>query len=317
MAKAFTVTDSSVNCYGVRVHSASLSVAQFERNPVMLWMHERGYVPGRWENLRLEGDTWQAEPVFDVADPRAADLARKVENDFIRACSACVDFDWSEVQMADDGVPVIFNGVLAEISLVDIPGNQNALRLRDQDGNEYKTSVALAAAVGKRFPRLTNQPPQMNLQPLRDALKLAADADEAAIIVAFGTLKAKADKADEYKTRLDQIEASTREAVKAEVEQAVKDGRLAASSKDAFLTLAAAKPEETRLALASLSKPVDLATAVQEAAKGSTTDLKKQEEDLKLYDTMDRNGGLEKLKKANPAEYERLFEAKWGRKPSK
>ena len=51
----FVLSDESVNSYGFVVLTEGIDTSAFERNPVMLYMHNRdGNVIGRWENIRKE-----------------------------------------------------------------------------------------------------------------------------------------------------------------------------------------------------------------------------------------------------------------------
>lgn len=61
----FVISDESVNSYGYIVKTDGIDTTAFERNPVMLYMHERKTVVGRWENIRKEGVKLLADAVFD------------------------------------------------------------------------------------------------------------------------------------------------------------------------------------------------------------------------------------------------------------
>ena len=59
--KEVIISTEAVNSYGTRVLTDGIDPSQFERNPVLLWMHRRSWEPGampigRIENLRKEGD---------------------------------------------------------------------------------------------------------------------------------------------------------------------------------------------------------------------------------------------------------------------
>ena len=43
----FVISDESVNSYGYIVKTDGIDITAFERNPVMLYMHERKTVVGR------------------------------------------------------------------------------------------------------------------------------------------------------------------------------------------------------------------------------------------------------------------------------
>ena len=42
----FVISDESVNSYGKVILTDGIDISQFERNPVMLYMHERATVVG-------------------------------------------------------------------------------------------------------------------------------------------------------------------------------------------------------------------------------------------------------------------------------
>lgn len=51
----FVISDESVNSYGKVILTDGIDISQFERNPVMLYMHERATVVGRWEEHTQRG----------------------------------------------------------------------------------------------------------------------------------------------------------------------------------------------------------------------------------------------------------------------
>lgn len=66
-AHTFVVSDESPNSYGFVVLTEGIDTAQFERNPVMLYMHERSRVVGRWENIRKRGGSCSLMPFSTTA----------------------------------------------------------------------------------------------------------------------------------------------------------------------------------------------------------------------------------------------------------
>ena len=57
--KEVIISTEAVNSYGSRVLTAGIDLSQYERNPVLLWMHRRCWEPGampigKVENLRIE-----------------------------------------------------------------------------------------------------------------------------------------------------------------------------------------------------------------------------------------------------------------------
>ena len=87
-AYTFCVHDDTVNTYGFRMLTAGANLAEFAKNPVVLYNHNDWDAPiGRGENIRKEGDRILVDIVFDTDDPKAADIAGKVERGFLRMCS--------------------------------------------------------------------------------------------------------------------------------------------------------------------------------------------------------------------------------------
>ena len=46
MAKRIVISDESVNCYGTWISTEGMDISQYEKNPVLLWMHWRGVIIG-------------------------------------------------------------------------------------------------------------------------------------------------------------------------------------------------------------------------------------------------------------------------------
>lgn len=127
----FVVSDDSVNSYGFVIRTAGIETARFERNPVMLYMHERKTVVGRWENIRKEGKKLLANAVFDDTTELGSTVKAQVEKGFLRSASIGVDILESK---REGDVEVVTKCVLTEISIVDIPANGNALKLYHKGG---------------------------------------------------------------------------------------------------------------------------------------------------------------------------------------
>lgn len=133
----FVLSDESVNSYGFVVLTSGIDTTQFERNPVMLYMHNRdGNVIGRWENIRKEGKRLLGDAVFDDSTELAATVKKQVENGFLR----CVSIGIEEIAIEDlNGIQTVTKCRLIEVSIVDIPSNANAVKLyRRSGGYVYK-----------------------------------------------------------------------------------------------------------------------------------------------------------------------------------
>ena len=82
MSKEAIITSSRLNCYGTRVLTEGVDTEQYEKNPILLYMHRRGSrsdMPiGVIENLRREGDFIYGTPKFDELTEE--EITRQIED---------------------------------------------------------------------------------------------------------------------------------------------------------------------------------------------------------------------------------------------
>lgn len=188
MAYTFKLSDSSVNDYGTRVITSGINLDRFKSNPIMLWMHRRddgGWLEaeaplpiGRWENIRIEGDDLIADAVFDEADEFALKIQSKVDQKILNTASVGL----SIIELSEDPAimlqgqtrATISKSELVEASIVDIPGNKNAVRL-------YNKGAALKLSL----PDMQTSLPEINQNPINTMKKITL-LSLAAIAAFFG-----------------------------------------------------------------------------------------------------------------------------------
>ena len=204
----FVVSDESVNSYGYVIKTEGIDTSAFERNPVMLYMHERKTVVGRWENIRKDGDKLLADAVFDESTELGKTVKAQVENGFLRSASIGVDIVEEKVI---NGVKTVTKSVLFEVSIVDIPANQNALKL-------YRKG---------RMARLALETPQ-KVEDLRES-----------IISLLGLDESVSD--EDIITEIQNLLNAPDEAAN-EVEEAIKAGYVKAKERGNFVTMARISP---------------------------------------------------------------------------
>lgn len=332
MAKEAVITTEAVNSYGSRVITAGIDTAQYERNPVLLWMHRRsweaGAMPiGRVENLRREGDRLIGTPVFDLNDNFAKQIADKWENGFLRMVSAGLE----PLEQTDDPALVlpgqtrqtVTKSRLVEISVVDIGGNDEALQL-------YQGGKVLKLAAGEDCeclrllkndgendtdPTPDNEPgegeetdkpqittSQMNKEILT-LLGLQETATDEQAVAALRLMKERADRA----------EAIQLSAITTAVDGAVAEKRIMADQRDHFINLGKAAGLEQLTATLKLmpvmQKPTDAIQLGRQSAPGAGAATDKKEY-AKLSEVPRTE--LIKLRKDNPDEYARLYKAEYG-----
>lgn len=122
--QTFLVSDESDNSYGFKVLTEGIDTTQFEKNPIMLYMHERPTIIGRWENLRKEDNKLYADAIFDTESEKGKEVARQVEQGFLRGASLGITYQKEDLKNS-----VLEKCQLYEISIVDIGSNPNALKL--------------------------------------------------------------------------------------------------------------------------------------------------------------------------------------------
>lgn len=140
----FVVSTEEVNSYGTWVKTNGIDLTRFKPNPIMLWMHERDdsrnsseFLPiGYWDNIRIDAENrLLMDANFSEANEKAQTLRKMVEEGTIRTASIGINI--IELSEAPEHVKqgqtrfAITRSELVEVSIVDIPANQNAVRLYD------------------------------------------------------------------------------------------------------------------------------------------------------------------------------------------
>ena len=125
--KDFLLSDESVNSYGFAVLTSGIKLDRFKANPVMYLNHDRSKgIAGKWENIRIDNNKVFATPVFDMQHEPGKTAGEQAENGFLNGASIGID----NVLFAEiNGVETVVSCELNEVSVCDIPSNQNALQL--------------------------------------------------------------------------------------------------------------------------------------------------------------------------------------------
>jgi len=186
----FVVSDESiVNEYGYRVMTDGIALKQYERNPLVLFLHTRGKakdVVGKAVKLYKESGKLMADIDFDMEDEDAAALAGKVERGFIRMASIFATPEATSNAEEDILPGQLFETVtkckLREISIVDLGGNDNALKL----------SAASPLQLNLK-PLNPENPETMNIEQIALALGLDAETNPKVVLQKVAEIKLSAD----------------------------------------------------------------------------------------------------------------------------
>lgn len=321
MAKEGIITTSGLNCYGGRVLTSGGILTQFEKNPVLLYMHRRGFdgktMPiGRIENMRIDGDKLIGTPVFDEKDEFARQIGQKWEDGFLRMFSAGIEIietsTEASLMLPGQTRPTITKWKLEEVSIVDIGGNDEALRLSYQGkilnlfaGEDSDVLPILSDKEHAEGPEsgLTNINQKNNKNSMNkeilQLLGLTESASEQEAVNALRLLKEKADKAESLQLA----------SINALVDGAVADKRITADKKEHFVTLGKTSGIEALRTTLELMQPQRKPTEVIR----QTTDQPAGGEH-KTYSKLSEVPASEvaSLKESNPTEYARLYRAEYG-----
>lgn len=249
MGKRVRITNSSVNSYGTRVLTSGLDISQYERNPVLLYMHERGEVIGYMKDLRLEGDELTGEPVFDEASELSQRCKKQWDFGSLRMVSIGIDIietsESEEYLLPGQSRPTITKSKLDEVSVVDIGANDDAIVLKKNGERIY---------LGKDgdcvLPLINNQQKsnEMKVNEIALMLGLPETADETKVKETIGSmmnLQAALDAATkeveglnaQIATLKEEKEAMELAGITGAVDKAIAERRIEASKKEQFVEL--------------------------------------------------------------------------------
>lgn len=235
MTHKFIINTENVNSYGYRILTDGVDYEQYMKNPVVLFMHERyieenrgDEVIGRTLSLTKEGTNLIAEIEFDEQNDFSKKIAEKVNNGFLRMASMYAERIESSTAPEDllpgQTYATVKRCKLIEVSIVDIGGNDDALKLsKAKDGEIILEKI-----------QTENNMSQFKVIAL--ALGKSADLDEAAVLAAVNELKSQVTTAQANETEWkDKFIALQKTQADALADQAVEVGLVTEPLKDAVV----------------------------------------------------------------------------------
>lgn len=318
MSKRVRISNESVNSYGFRVLTSGMEVAQYQRNPVLLYMHERGQVIGYMKDVQVKDGEVTGEPVFDEATELSKRCKKQFEFGSLKMVSAGLEiYETSDdqAQLAKDQKrPTVTRCRLYEVSLVDIGSNDDAIVLKM--GGQ---TVNLAAGEACPLPLIPN-PSSLNdiINPNKNESGMITLKD-VALMVGLQETATEAEVRDRMKlmleehNRLAEAEKRLSELSKARVvalvERGIKERRIEASRREEMVTLfsklGADEAEKLLAGMAQQVKPSDLIQTGANATLGATPEGWKSLHDVPADKML-------QLKQERPEEYARLYKAEYG-----
>lgn len=259
--------------------------------------------------------------MFDEKDERAAEVMRKVDNDFIRMASIGA---WPPEEKSDaytlmlpgQKYPTVTKWTVREASIVTIGANHNALAFYDKKTQEV-IDLTTAGAIVRL---MDNSLKPLNMSLLTQKLNLHDTANEAEIVSAVQNLMDdNARLKSENKTltdAIDKVNADRDAANKAEavrlVDAAILTGKLDAKAKEATLAMFDKDFESTKAMLDAIPERQSIARQINSTGTGATNlaDLK-----AKSWDELDKANKLTELKDKAPEIYAEKFKERFGVDP--
>lgn len=308
MGKRVRISNDSLNSYGFRVLTSGMDVSQYNRNPVLLYMHERGNVVGYVKDLKVENNEVTGELMFDCASELSQRCKKQFEFGSLRMVSAGLDIletsEDASVLVQGQTRPTITKSKLFEVSVADVGANDDAIVLQ-RNGK----IITLGRDGDCDLPLLNNNNKQKKTEEMDNKtialqLGLPETATEAEISAKITELNAVKEQNASLMKEKDKL---TLESITNLVTHAIADKRLEEKDKDQFVELGKKiGTEELEKTLKAMHPAVKLSSVIGHQG-GTPTDEKKL---TKLSDVPAEQ--IATLRSKNPEEYKRLYKAEYG-----
>jgi hypothetical protein len=303
VVKRFVLNDETVaNTYGFYISTSGIDLSRFEKNPVMLSSHwnDNAAVLGKWIDLQKTGSTLSGLPDFDLEDEAVKPIAGKVMRGYINGCSMGILFNREDMLMLD-GKIFLTKCQLAEVSIVPVPSNANAVRLMYENGTELKEeeikSLCLSIAPkAKEFEIKPNTNMKKIILSVAALMALSykdqpADGIEVAdveskILELSGQLSQLKSENASLKLAAQQAkeaqEAALKQNATTDVEQAIAEGKITADKKEAFVQLGITNPEVLKATLSAIPAKQNFGAGIHPQSGTGVVEVKTKEDFLKL-----------------------------------
>lgn len=302
--KEFCLSDNSVNVYGYRLLTEGLQLDRF--NPAIGYlMHDRqAGVAVRWEDLAVRDGKVYGKPV--VNDTQYPGLATSIQEGFYAAASVghIVAIEQREPTIeelaAGQTGPTVTKWFPREVSIVDIPGNYNAVSL----GRLYDENDAILADLSAKLNTERTMKSDNNLMAPETLklLDLAADTTPAMVTAKIKDLVDSASKAVALQAELEALKASTNKStVEDLLDAALEAGKITVVVKKQLAADYEHKPTDLKNLLANMPGQRTVTGQLTAGAEGLPEKFQG-----KSYRDLYLSGDLESLKSDFPAYFEEL-----------
>lgn len=304
--KRVRISNDSLNSYGTRVLTSGMDVSQYSRNPVLLYMHERGYVIGYVKDLKVENDEVSGELVFDEASELSRRCKRQWEFGSLKMVSAGLGIlelsEAPEHLVQGQTRPTISKSKLFEVSVVDIGANDDAIVLH-KDGQRIDLSKDGGIILPLLHSKNNKKSEEMDREKLALKLGLGKDASEEAIFAELSKLKTAGEEVENLRKENEALLTSRIEAM---VDSAIVEKKIDAGRKEHFVSLGKkVGADELKEVFDSMSPRVMLSSIVNGSGAANTPGEYKKLSDVPESKLLD-------LRRDNPSEYKRLYKEEYG-----
>lgn len=318
--RQYVLSDSTVNVYGFRLLTSGYQLDAFAKNPIGYYMHRReDGIALKWEDLRVEDDRVTGTPVINLSNTRGEQTCDEAENGFLNAASVghIVVLEYStdpELMLPGQTGPTITKWYNKECSLVDIPGNCNALTaLYDAQENEINL-----LDLGAPLP-LVKLPEPKALADLRKVLMLATDADEPTMICAVQNMASKAtelelenitlrDESRALKVQIDALnETNARNEITLLLDRALEDKKITVNLRQRLAIDYATNPTGLKELIAAMPAYRSIAESLK--LKQDNNEGQWAWDDYEKHDPAGKK--LKELRANDPGRYRELFDKKF------
>ena len=311
------ISDETLNCYGTWIKTDGVELAQFQKNPVMLWMHWRGVIIGYIKDIRVEDNEITGEPFFDEVREESKLAKQQWEKGSLRMGSP----NFEIIETSDEEAllkpgqrrPTITKCKLVEYSMVDIGGNDNNIRLT-HTGNELKLSegedcTVLPLLKESSINSKNNKKMNQELQAIALMLGLSGEATLADVQKQVRLLlehkNANETLRKEVKDLKDQLDSIQLAGITSMVDEAVKAGKFTADKKAHFIELGKKVGSESlKMTLEAMSVSMKPSSILGRQSNPASKEYKSwgdvPEAELKL------------MREENPELYKKLYKEEFG-----
>lgn len=237
MGNRVRLTNDTLNSYGFRVLTEGVDISQYERNPILLYMHNRGLAIGLIKDIRRENGEITGELAFDEATDLSRQCKTQWEFGSLRMVSIGIEvIETSEALehlVTGQRYATVTKSRLFEVSLVDIGANNDAIRLHGKDGE----LITLGDGGVCPLPRLNHKSHknrEMDIKTLALTLGLPETADEATVNAKLAELNASKEEAERIRQENEQLKLTQ---ITGAVEGAIASKKISADKKQHFIDL--------------------------------------------------------------------------------